>query len=105
MKIIYLLGLLLAVSPLAAQNVYPVSAGADDVGFMPIFDGKTLTGWEGDSVHWRVENGCIVGEITPATVIKVNTFIIWRGGAPHDFELKVEYRITDKGNSGVNYRS
>ncbi len=106
MKIIPgLLLALLAALPLHAQNIMPAPAGKDDAGFVPIFDGKTLNGWEGDKVHWRVENGCIVGEITPETVIRVNTFLIWRGGAPKDFELKVEYRISDKGNSGVNYRS
>ena len=47
----------------------------------------------------------MVGEITPETIIKSNTFIIWRGGNPEDFELKVEYRITAGGNSGINYRS
>ena len=47
----------------------------------------------------------LVGEITPATVIKSNTFIIWRGGTPADFELKLDYRITEAGNSGINYRS
>lgn len=47
----------------------------------------------------------MVGQITPETVIKSNTFIIWQGGAPADFELKLEYKITAAGNSGVNYRS
>src|SRR5437764_12720624 len=47
----------------------------------------------------------MIGEITPETIIKSNTFIIWRGGEPEDFDLKVEYRITSGGNSGVNYRS
>ena len=47
----------------------------------------------------------MVGEITPGTVIKSNTFIIWRGGEPKDFELKLDYRITPEGNSGINYRS
>ena len=47
----------------------------------------------------------MTGEITPETVIKSNTFIIWRGGSPKDFELKVDYRITSGGNSGINYRS
>ena len=37
--------------------------------------------------------------------MKRNTFLIWRGGAPGDFELKVEYRVSDRGNSGINYRS
>ena len=55
--------------------------------------------------YWRVENGALVGEITPETVIKSNTFIIWRGGRPRDFELKLDYRITPEGNSGINYRS
>ncbi|MDD3787822.1 MAG: DUF1080 domain-containing protein [Petrimonas sp.] len=78
---------------------------SSEKGFRPIFDGKTLTGWQGDSTYWRVENGTLVGEITPQTVLKRNSFIIWRGGTPSDFELKLEYRITKDGNSGINYRS
>ncbi len=74
-------------------------------GFVPIFDGKTLKNWEGDPNYWRVENGSIVGEITADKLLKSNTFIIWRGGEPKDFELKLEYRISTDGNSGVNYRS
>jgi Domain of Unknown Function (DUF1080) len=88
-----------------AQQVYPTRGGADETGFVPIFDGKTLDGWEGDPKYWRVEDGCLVGEVTPETLLKQNTFIIWRGGTPRDFELKVDYRITAKGNSGINYRS
>lgn len=76
-----------------------------DDGFKPMFDGKTLNGWEGDPKYWRAENGEIIGEITPETIIKVNTFLIWKGGHPANFELKVSYRISAKGNSGVNYRS
>ena len=77
----------------------------EEPGFEPIFDGKTLGGWEGDPTYWRAEGGSLVGEITPETVIRSNTFIIWRGGAPKDFELKVDFRITSGGNSGINYRS
>ncbi len=73
--------------------------------FVQIFDGKTLNGWEGDSTYWHAEDGEIVGVITPATVVKRNTFLIWRGGVTADFELKVEYRISANGNSGINYRS
>jgi len=78
---------------------------ADDAGFVSIFDGKTLSGWKGDPVYWRVENGCLVGEITPKTLVKRNTFLIWEEAQPADFELKLEYRITKDGNSGINYRS
>ena len=77
----------------------------DPDGFVQIFDGRTLTGWEGDPAYWRVENGCLVGEITPDKLLKNNSFIIWRGGNTADFELRLEYRITLSGNSGINYRS
>ena len=95
----------LALLAQAPASVPAASPAARDAGFVPIFDGKTLNGWDGDPKYWRVEDGCLVGEITPETIIKRNTFIIWRGGAPKDFELKVEYRISAQGNSGVNYRS
>jgi hypothetical protein len=74
-------------------------------GFVQIFDGKSLKGWEGDPNYWRVENGSLVGEITPDKLLKNNTFIIWQGGQPADFELKLECKITENGNSGINYRS
>ena len=87
------------------QSDRPSPVEGDEPGFTAIFDGKSLQGWEGDPTYWRAENGAIVGEITPATVVKSNTFIIWRGGTPKDFELKLDYRITSGGNSGINYRS
>lgn len=74
-------------------------------GFESIFDGKSLSGWEGDPTYWRVEDGTLVGEVTPSTLLKRNTFIIWRGGVTENFEFKVEYLITESGNSGINYRS
>jgi hypothetical protein len=100
--------------PLAAQNSEPYkpkqsdrpeAITGDEVGFRPLFNGKNLDGWEGDPKYWRVEEGNLVGEITPETVVKSNTFIIWRGGSPRDFELKADYRMTAGGNSGINYRS
>lgn len=77
----------------------------NDEGFDPIFNGKTLEGWDGDPNYWRVENGHLVGEVTPTTPLENNTFIIWEGGEPDDFELKLSFKIEEAGNSGVNYRS
>src|SRR6188474_556838 len=82
-----------------AQQVYPTPATNDTAGFELIFDGKTLNGWEGDPKYWRVENGSLVGEVTPETLLKQNSFIIWRAGTTRDFELKLEYRISSTGNS------
>ncbi len=77
---------------------------ADD-GFVRIFNDSTLEQWEGNTTYWRVENGNLVGEITPENLLKSNTFLIWKGGDPGDFELKTEFRISENGNSGINYRS
>ncbi|MDN5200348.1 DUF1080 domain-containing protein [Fulvivirgaceae bacterium BMA10] len=90
--------------PLFAQDV-PTNQGGNEEGFKSIFDGKTLKGWKGDQVYWRVENGVIVGEITPKTILKNNTFLIWQDGEPENFELKLDCRISVNGNSGINYRS
>jgi hypothetical protein len=76
----------------------------DTTGFTEIFDGKTLTGWEGDPGFWRAENGTIVGESTPANRVAQNSFLIWRGGTVRDFELKLDFRINGT-NSGIQYRS
>ena len=76
----------------------------DRTGFEPIFDGTTLKGWDGDPKFWRVENGAIVGQSTPENAVKQNTFLIWRGGEPRNFELKVQFRI-DSTNSGIQIRS
>jgi 3-keto-disaccharide hydrolase len=76
----------------------------DTAGFTQIFDGKTLTGWDGDPLFWRVENGSIVGESTPQNRVAQNTFLIWRGERLRDFELKIDFRILGT-NSGVQVRS
>jgi len=76
----------------------------DRTGFEPIFDGTTLNGWDGDRAFWRAENGTLVGQSTPQNVVRQNTFLIWRGGEPRNFELKVQFRM-DSTNSGIQIRS
>ena len=71
---------------------------------MSIFDGKSLTGWDGDPGFWRVEDGAIIGETTKEHQPKQNTFIIWRGGSTGNFELRLDYKLTGY-NSGIQYRS
>ena len=75
-----------------------------DDGYVNIFDGRTLKGWDGDSRFWSVQDGAITGRTTRDNPTEGNTFIIWRGGYVTNFELKLEYRI-DGGNSGIQYRS
>jgi hypothetical protein len=71
-----------------------------------LFNGRDLTGWEGDEAIWSVEDGAIVGRTTADEPIENNTFLIWRGGEVGDFRLELEYRIEGRdANSGVQYRS
>jgi hypothetical protein len=76
----------------------------DHAGFESIFDGTSLRGWDGDPAFWKAERGVIVGQSTEQNPVKQNTFLIWRGGEPADFELKVEFRMNST-NSGVQFRS
>ncbi|WP_404422662.1 DUF1080 domain-containing protein [Nibricoccus sp. IMCC34717] len=87
------------------QEDRPAPLAGDEPGFVAIFDGRSLAGWEGDPTYWRVENGCLVGEITPETIVRSNTFIVWKSDRPRDFELKAEVRLSPGANSGINYRS
>jgi hypothetical protein len=73
-------------------------------GFEKIFNGTTLANWDGDPTFWRVEGESIVGESTAEKPVTENTFLIYRGSEPDNFELKLEFKMNAT-NSGVQYRS
>lgn len=78
-----------------------------EAAFKSIFDGKSLTGWDGDKNWWKVADGAITAESTADKPLKKNTFLFWRGGELNDFELKLDFRLTGapEANSGVQIRS
>jgi hypothetical protein len=92
--------------PQAFHFVQPEPINFDDHdGWVQIFDGKTLNGWDGRSDIWHVEDGAIVGESSPEHP-SGTTNIIWKGGEPANFELKLEMKLEGDGaNGGVQYRS
>lgn len=90
---------------LMAPWLHGHAQAADENGFIKIFNGKDLHGWAGDPQYWRVEDGALVGEVTPANLLQRNSFIVWQGGVTENFELKVAYWVSAHGNSGINYRS
>ena len=70
-----------------------------------LFNGKDLTGWEGDDKTWRVEDGAIVGGSLDAVVPR-NEFLCTTKTFDH-FELKVTFKLLgdkDKANGGVQFR-
>jgi len=100
------------VATLAAIGVFLAAGGAalaltpeeQAEGFVSIFDGKTLNGWDGDARLWSVKDGVIRGETTKENPAHGNTFCVWRDGKVRDFVLKIQFRIQN-GNSGIQYRS
>ncbi len=69
--------LLLLTLTLAAMGGSLATAADDD--FQPIFDGKTLDGWDGNPKFWRVEDGTITGQTTAENPTQGNTFLICAG--------------------------
>ncbi|MGB0579593.1 MAG: family 16 glycoside hydrolase, partial [Limisphaerales bacterium] len=80
----------------------PTKTEAD--GFRPLFNGKDLTGWDGNPDLWSVKDGVITGRTTKASPLKYNQFLIWRGGVLKNFELRLRVKMTGN-NSGIQYRS
>jgi len=78
----------------------PMLATADNA--KDLFNGKDLTGWDGDPKLWKVENGEIVGK-SPG--IKKNEFLKSHMSAT-DFRLHIKVKLVpNKENSGVQIRS
>ncbi|MBP5226923.1 MAG: DUF1080 domain-containing protein [Kiritimatiellae bacterium] len=80
-------------------------APAEPAGMVRLFNGKDLTGWEGDPTLWSVRDGAIHGETTKEHPAKGNTFLILKEGEFGDFELRLSFRVSRENNSGVQYRS
>ena len=74
-------------------------------GFTALFNGKNLSGWDGDLGLWKVENGVVIGTNSDAESMSNNSFLIWRGGIVKDFELRATIRVVGDNNSGIQYRS
>src|SRR5438874_4200840 len=72
-------------------------------GFVSLFNGGDLAGWDGSPKYWSVEDGCLTG--TADGKLDHNRFIVWRGGTPRNFELRIRVEVTPGGNSGLQYRS
>jgi len=94
---------LFSLSALADDKPKPTAPPEPD-GMKQLFNGKDLTGWDGDKRLWSFKDGVVHGETTKENPTKGNTFLIWKDGQLKDFELRLSFRI-DHGNSGIQYRS
>ena len=97
-------------SVLFAASSLNAAKGGDSVPAEPadmktLFNGKDLTGWDGDPKLWSVKDGVIHGETTPEVPAQGNTFILWKDGTVGDFDLRLSFRCSATNNSGIQYRS
>ena len=78
-------------------------ANAAEVGWIDLFDGKTLDGWiqRGGKANYQVEAGMIVGSTVPNTQ---NSFLCTKKDYA-DFELELEFQVDPGLNSGIQIRS
>lgn len=83
--------------------VCPIAVAAD-IGFQPLFNGRDLSGWEGNLKLWSVKEGAITGVTHADPKLTHNTFLVYTNGTFDNFELRLAYRIV-AGNSGIQYRS
>ena len=103
---------MMAMKAASTIGLWMACAAVAVAGEQALFNGKDLSGWEGQQGFWSVEDGAITGRTTPENPARHNTFLVWQGGKPGDFVLTFKYRLLDaegegKGyaNSGVQYRS
>jgi hypothetical protein len=74
-------------------------------GWILLFDGRTMEGWEDPGKKsppgnaWGVEDGCL--KTVPRARMREDLFTLASFG---DFELKFEWKISPGGNTGVKYR-
>ncbi|MEZ6134745.1 MAG: DUF1080 domain-containing protein [Pirellulaceae bacterium] len=97
-------GLTLLFAITAVQNATAQQAPAEPEGMQKLFNGKDLSGWDGDPRLWSVKDGVIHGETTAEEKANGNTFLIW-DGQTKDFELRLSFRCNASNNSGIQYRS
>ncbi|MFN3322591.1 MAG: DUF1080 domain-containing protein [Bryobacteraceae bacterium] len=101
MRLIRLLAPCAVLCLLSAAAFAQAPANAEE-GFVPLFNGRDLAGWDGDPRIWKVENGEIIGS-TEGVELKQNSFLISRR-TYGDFILRLRVKLRNH-NSGIQFRS
>lgn len=86
----------------------PLPPITTEPGFVPIFDGETLNGWQAaDMSFWSIEDGAITAKITEEHPTDRNHYLVYQGGKLGDFELKLRHRLFSPHgvNGGFQFRS
>ncbi len=77
---------------------------ADKDGFISLFNGRDLSGWEYNPHVWSVVDGVITAR-APVDSPQTVHYMAWAGGEVSDFELRLKVRTIADANSGVPLRA
>jgi hypothetical protein len=89
---------------LVATLILAPASTAEELGFAPLFDGKTYGGWEGNLDVFRIQDGAVVGGSLSGRVPR-NEFLCTKEDYG-DFELRLKFKLLGQGaNAGVQIRS
>jgi hypothetical protein len=92
-----------------STDPHPVSAAKvanrpGEDGFASLIaPGNRMRNWSGDSKYWSKKDGVLIGQ-TDGT-LKMNRFLTWKVATVQNFDLRVNVRISQRGNSGIHYRA
>ncbi|MEA1951192.1 MAG: DUF1080 domain-containing protein [Planctomycetota bacterium] len=88
---------MLGASTVLAAEKAPAAAKANN-GFVPLFNGKDLTGWQGGADEWMVKDGVLIAK-------KNKHGILYTKNEYDNFVLRLEFRQEPGGNNGVGLRA
>jgi hypothetical protein len=92
--------------PVDATEPAAATPGETEPGFVALFNGRDLTGWEGDPAVWSVRDGVVTGRTKKQQLATAySTCLFWRGKELEDFELRFSFQVMGGNNSGVLYRA
>ncbi|HEY0551883.1 MAG TPA: sigma-70 family RNA polymerase sigma factor, partial [Verrucomicrobiae bacterium] len=77
---------------------------ADQDGFISLFNGRDLSGWNYNPHVWSVVGGVITAR-APTDSPQTVHYMAWAGGEVSDFELRLKVRTIADANSGVPLRA
>jgi hypothetical protein len=94
----------------APADSKPLPLSVRDDGFVTIFNGDDLSGWEGPTNVWSVIDGCITAQLPPEAPRQKRSYLVWKNGKVEDFELRFSYRFrvlrgNKQPNGGLVYRA
>jgi len=70
-----------------------------------LFNGRDLSGWDGNSKFWSVKDGALTVKGDPNSTNTNPCNLVWKDGTVGDFDLSLKFKSSGGTNTGIHYRS